>query len=158
MLKEIERQVGDEYFVKKLKGSGCRVYFDKIQEDKSVFDVEGFCKIQKIDKRRCDFAVFLKNPNGKFCYILIELKSGALKTSAVFDQLKGGAVLIEKNFADFDFKLIPLVLVGNAVKLEVESLKKAKVLFRGIKHSIALGKCNRKGNLNSAVGDIFRAY
>ena len=158
MLKEVERQIGDEYFVKKLKGSGCRVYFDKIQEDKLIFDVERFCKIQKIDKKRCDFAVFLKNPNGQFCCILVELKSGALKASAVFDQLKGGAVLIEENFADFDFKLIPLVLVGNAVTLEIESLKKARVLFRGIKHGIALGKCNRKGNLNSAIGDIFRAH
>ena len=158
MLKEIERQIGDEYFVKKLKDSGCCVYFDKIREDKLIFDVERFCKIQKIDKRRCDFAVFLKNSNGKFCCILIELKSGALKASAVFDQLKGGAMLIEENFADFDFKLIPLVLVGNAVKLEVESLKRKKVLFRDIEHGIALGKCNSRGNLNSTIGNIFRAY
>ena len=158
MLKEIERHIGAEYFVKKLKGSGCRAYFDKIQEDKLIFDVERFCKIQKVDKRRCDFAVFLKNPNRKFFCILIELKSGALKASAVFDQLKGGAVLIEENFADFDFKLIPLVLVSSAVKLEIENLKRARVPFRGIKHGIALGKCNSKGNLNSAVGNIFRAY
>lgn len=158
MLKEIERQIGDEYFVKKLKDSGCRVYFDKIQEDKLIFDVEEFCKIQKVGKKRCDFAVFIKNPNEKFFCILIELKSGALKASTVFDQLRGGAVLIEENFADFDFKLIPLVLVGNAVKLEIENLKRVRVPFRGIKHSIALGKCNSKGNLNSAIGNIFRAY
>lgn len=158
MLKEIERQIGDEYFVKKLKGSGCRVYFDKIQEDKLIFDVEGFCKVQKIDKMRCDFAVFLKNSNSKICCMLIELKSGALKASTVFDQLRGSTALIEENFSDFDFKLVPLVLVGNAVKLEVESLKRKKILFRDIEHGIALGKCNRKGNLNSAIGSIFRAY
>lgn len=32
MLKEIEAQIGAKYFVRRLKGSGCRVYFDEIQK------------------------------------------------------------------------------------------------------------------------------
>ena len=158
MLKEIESQIGVKYFVSKLKGSGCRVYFDKIQEDKLIFDVERFCKIQKIDKKRCDFAVFLRNSKEKICCILIELKSGALKASAVSDQLKGGAVVIEEYFSDFELKLIPLVLVGNADKSEIENLKKLRISFQGIPHGIILGRCNKSSNLNSAIGRTFRAY
>ena len=158
MLKEVESRIGAEYFVKRLRSSGCRVYFDKIRENKLIFDVEGFCRTQKIDKKRCDFAIFLKNPNEKLCCVLIELKRGALTASTVSEQLRGGAVLIEEHFRDIDFELIPLVFVGNADRLEIESLRTARVPFRDKLHGIALGRCSKKGNLDSAIGETFRAY
>lgn len=158
MLREFEAKIGAEYFVRKLKGSGCRVYFDKIQENKLIFDIERFCRAQKIDKRRCDFAVFLKNPNERLCCILIELKRGALTASTVSDQLKGGAILIEENFKGIDFELIPLVFVGSADKPEIKRLNAMRVPFRDKLHGIALGRCSRKSNLDSAVGETFRSY
>ena len=158
MLKEIEAQIGAKYFVRRLKGSGCRVYFDEIQESKLIFDVERFCTIQKIDKKRCDFAVFLKNSSEKLCCILIELKRGALAASTVSEQLRGGATLIEDNFTGIDFELIPLVFVGSADKIEIENLKRKRVPFRDKQYGIALGRCNKKSNLDSAIGKVFRAY
>ena len=158
MLKEIETRVGVEYVVKRVQGLGCRVSFVGIQKEKLIFDVERFCKEQRIDKKRCDFAVFLKSPSERLCCILVELKSGALKASSVSEQLKGGAALIEESLAGIELNLIPLVLTKNSHHIERKKLNKASVPFRGMQHSIALGKCNIKGNLNSAIGMILRAY
>ena len=158
MLKEIKAQIGAEYFVRTLKSSGRRVYLDEVQKNRLIFDVEQFCKVQGIDSKRCDFAVFLRNSNRKLCCILIELKRGALTASTVSEQLKGGANLIEDNFTGIDFELIPLVFVGNVDKLEIENLKKKRIPFRNKRYGIALGRCNKRNNLDSAIGKTFRAY
>lgn len=158
MFNEIKTQIGFEYFVKGIQGSGCGVSFAGIQQEKLIFDIEQFCKKRRIDKTRCDFAVFLRNPAEQLFCILIELKSGALKASTVSEQLKGGAAVIEENLNDIDFILIPLVLASNTHRIQRAKLSKARVQFRGKPYGIALGKCNRRGNINSAVGKALMTY
>lgn len=158
MFDEIKTQIGLEYFVKGIQGSGCGVSFVKVQQEKLIFDVERFCKKRRIDKARCDFAVFLRNSTGRLFCILIELKSGALMASTVSEQLKGGAAVIEENFNDIDFILIPLVLTSSTHRIQRAKLSKARVQFRGKPHGIALGKCNKKGNISSAVGKTLMTY
>lgn len=158
MFEEIESRIGVNYIVRRVQGSGCGVSFFGIKEEKLVFDVERFCKGEGIEEKRCDFAVFLNNPREKLCCILIELKSGALKASNVSEQLKGGAVVIEESLNGIELNLIPLVLTSSSHQIERMRLNKARVPFRGIPHSIALGRCNRRGNLNSAIGKSLGAY
>lgn len=158
MFKEIGTRVGVEYFVKRIQGSGCGVSFVGVQQEKLIFDVEKFCRVQRLDRTRCDFAVFLNNPKGQLFCVLIELKGGALRASEVTKQLRGGAAVIEETLNGIDFILIPLVLTKSFHRVELVKLNRSRVLFKGIPHGIVLGKCNRKGNINLAIGKVLATY
>lgn len=158
MFNEIGNRIGVEYFARRVQGSGCGVSFVGFEQEKLIFDVEKFCRIRKLEITRCDFAVFFYNQNERPCCVLIELKSGALRASVVSDQLRGGAAVIEEKFNGIEFRLIPLVLTKSTHRVELAKLNKSRVLFRGIPLGIALGKCNKKGNIYSAIGKILEAY
>lgn len=138
---------------KDLQRSGCRLSMQGISTRKFVLvDVDRVTGYRFVGKR-CDFVLFLEHTKGDLIVSPIELKNTRIEPSAVNAQLQGGA-----NYASsivpsgIRCRCVPIVIYGKAIHpIQRRSLNKKRVIFQKYRRIIRTVKCNRDGNLLSAI-------
>ena len=160
LLTEIEKQVNEECISKSCSGDGCRVYLTGTPSNRVIVNLEHEFEQRKINTKRCDYVLFCGDTSqSNLVVVLVELKSGTFKTSAVTDQLQGGADFVaemfrklpkEANAALSTFKItcVPALFHGKRIdRFELSELERAKIRFLSQKPTIKRRKCGEAKNL-----------
>ena len=164
LLTEIERQVNDECLSTTCSGDGCRVYLTDVPTDRVIVNLECEFEQRKMRTKRCDYIIFCGDTSqNDLVVVLIELKSGGFKTSAVTDQLQGAADFVTQVFgrlpkethsvlSTLDIICIPTLFHGSGIgRFQLRELERAKVYFRSKNTAIQRRKCSEPRNLASVL-------
>ncbi|RKU06346.1 hypothetical protein C6503_25980 [Candidatus Poribacteria bacterium] len=160
LLAEIGKQVHEECISKSCSGDGCRVYLTDTPSDRIIVNLECEFEQRKIDTKRCDYVLFCGDASrSNLVVVLIELKSGAFKTSTVADQLQSGADFVSEMFGKLpkeanaalnrlEITCVPTLFHGKRIdRFELRELERAKIRFLSQKPTIKRRKCGEPKNL-----------
>lgn len=154
VLDEIRKQVGKENLTNSCGGGGCDVDMTDVPHPRIVVDVERVFLVNEREGRRCDQVLFYVDwTRSKLVVVLIELKSGNVDASDVFQQLQGGATFADEVVPqDIETTCIPVVFHGKRIHdAQLRKLKRNEVGFRHRKFPIWKRKCGRTKNLASVL-------
>ena len=160
LLTEIGKQVNEECLSKSCSGDGCRVYLTGTPSDRVIVNLECEFKQRKIDTKRCDYVLFCGDASqNNLVVVLIELKSGTFKTTAVTDQLQRGANFVTEMFeklpeeanaalSTLEITCVPALFHGKRIdRFELRELERAKIRFLSQNPTIKRRKCGEPKNL-----------
>ena len=154
VLDEIRKQVGEENLTNSCGGGGCDVDMTDVPHPRIVVDVERVFLVNKRKGRRCDRILFYVDlDSNTLVVVLIELKSGNVDASDVFQQLQGGAKFAAEVIPqEIGTTCIPVVFHGKRIHdAQLRKLKRNEVRFRHQKFPIRKGGCGRTKNLASVL-------
>ena len=154
VLDEIRKQVGEENLTNSCGGGGCDVDMTDVPHPRIVVDVERVFLVNKRKGRRCDRMLFYVDPDSStLVVVLIELKSGNVDASDVFQQLQGGAKFAAEVIPqDIETTCIPVVFHGKRIHdAQLRKLKRNEVRFHHQKFPIRKGGCGHTKNLASVL-------
>ena len=164
LLAEIEKQVNVECMRNACSGDGCRVYLTDIPSDRVIVNLECEFERRKLNTKRCDYVLFCGDASqSNLIVVLIELKSGTFKTSAVSDQLQKGADFVTEMFEKlpeaartalnmFEITYVPVLFHGKGIdRFQLRELERAKVRFSHQRTAIQRKKCGKAKNLASVL-------
>ena len=164
LLIEIEKQVNGECLSRSCSGNGCRVYLTDVPPDRVIIDLECEFERRSISTRRCDYILFCGDTSqSNLVVVLIELKSGGFKTSAVTDQLQGAADFVTQAFGNLpkeahsvlrtlDIICVPTLFHGKGIdRFQLRELERAKVRCFRQNTAIQRRKCGEPKNLASVL-------
>lgn len=121
-----------------------------------IVDADLAFPAHKVRGSRCDYIVFLiDSDTDAFVVVPMELKSGGVDASEVAEQLQQGAAFAERFVlkTNGDIHCRPVLFHGRRIhKKQLKTLNRTKVRFRGLHLTIKTERCNRPGNLASALG------
>ena len=148
VLDEIRKQVGEENLTNSCGGGGCDVDMTDVPHPRIVVDVERVFLVNKRKGRRCDRILFYVDlDSNTLVVVLIELKSGNVDASDVFQQLQGGAKFADEEVIpqNIETTCIPVVFHGKRIHdAQLPKLKRNEVRFRRQTFPIRKGKCGRR--------------
>ena len=154
VLDEIRKQVGEENLTNSCGGGGCDVDMTDVPHPRIVVDVERVFLVNKRKGRRCDRILFYVDlDSNTLVVVLIELKSGNVDASDVFQQLQGGAKFAAEVIPqEIGTTCIPVVFHGKRIHdAQLRKLKRNEVRFRRQTFPIWKQKCGRTKNLASVL-------
>ena len=166
LLAEIRKQVNQTCISRSCSGNGCRVYLEDVPSDRIIVNLECEFEQRKISTKRCDYVIFYADHiQNRLVVVLIELKSGTFKATAVIDQLQGAADFVTEVFGKLpqnansalrsleEITCIPVLFHGKGIdKSQRYKLERAKIRFlRQIEGGIKKSKCNQARNLASVL-------
>ena len=147
VLDEIRKRVGKENLTNSCGGGGCDVDMTDVPHPRIVVDVERVFLVNKRKGRRCDRILFYVDlDSNTLVVVLIELKSGNVNATDVFQQLQSGAKFAEELVPkDIEMTCIPVVFHGKRIHdAQLPKLKRNEVRFRRQTFPIRKGKCGRR--------------
>ena len=147
VLDEIRKRVGKENLTKSCSGHRCDVDMTDVPHPRIVVDVERVFLVNKRKGRRCDRILFYVDlDSNTVVVVLIELKSGNVDASDVFQQLQGGAKFAAEVIPqEIGTTCIPVVFHGKRIHdAQLRKLKRNEVRFRRQTFPIRKGKCGRR--------------
>lgn len=151
VLDEIRKQVGEENLTKSCSGNKCGVDMTDVPHPRIVVDVE---RVSKRKGRRCDQVLFYVDlDSSKLVVVLIELKSGNVNATDVFQQLQGGAKFADEVVPqDIETTCIPVVFHGKRIHhAQLRKLKRNEVRFRRQTFPVRKERCGRTENLANVL-------
>ena len=164
LLAEIKEQVNQECIRNSCSGDGCRVYLTDVPSDRVVVDLECEFGRREISTRRCDYVLFCgDDTRNRLDVVLMELKSGTFKGSAVANQLQGAADFVVEVFGKLSepaavavrslkITCIPVLFYGKGIdKSQRYKLERAKIRFLSQNAAIKRSKCGQAKNLASVL-------
>lgn len=154
VLGEIRKRVGEENLTKSCGGDKCDVDMTDVPHPRIVVDVERVFLVKKRKGKRCDRMLFYVDwTRSKLVVVLIELKSGNVDASDVFQQLQGGAKFADEVVPqDIETTCIPVVFHGKWIHhAQLRKLKRNEVRFRRQKFPVRKKGCRRTKNLASVL-------
>ena len=147
VLDEIRKQVGEENLTNSCGGGGCDVDMTDVPHPRIVVDVERVFLVNKRKGRRCDRMLFYVDlDSNTLVVVLIELKSGNVDASDVFQQLQCGAKFADEVIPqEIGTTCIPVVFHGKRIHdAQLRKLKRNEVRFRRLTFPIWKRKCGRR--------------
>lgn len=138
---------------KDLQRSGCRLSMQGITTGKFILvDIDRVTGYRFVGKT-CDFVLFLEDSRGDLIVAPIELKNTRIEPSDVNAQLQGGANYASRIVpSGIRCSFVPVVIHGKTIHdNQRRSLNKKRVTFQKQKRIIRIAKCNRDGNLFTAI-------
>ena len=154
VLDEIRKRVGKENLTKSCGGDKCDVDMTDVPHPRIVVDVERVFLVNKRKGKRCDQVLFYVDwTRSKLVVVLIELKSGNVDATDVFQQLQGGAKFADEVVPqDIETTCIPVVFHGKRIHhAQLRKLKRNEVRFRRQKFPVRKEGCGRTKNLASVL-------
>lgn len=154
VLDEIRKRVGEDNLTNSCGGGGCDVDMTDVPYPRIVVDVERVFLVNEREGRRCDQMLFYVDPDSStLVVVLIELKSGNLNATDVYQQLQGGAKFADEEVIpqDIETTCIPVVFHKRNHYAQLRKLKRNEVDFRGQKFPVRKEKCRRTKNLASVL-------
>ncbi len=144
VLDEIRKQVGEENLTNSCSGDGCHVDMTDVPRERIVVDVERVFQVNQRQGKRCDRMLLYVDE--KLVVVLIELKSGNVNATEVFQQLQSGAKFAEELVPeDIETTCIPVVFHGKRIHdAQLPKLKRNEVRFRRQTFPIWKRKCGRR--------------
>ena len=146
-LDEIRKRVGEENLTNSCSSDGCRVDMTDVPHPRIVVEVERMFQVNQRSDKRCDRMLFYVDPDSNtLVVVLIELKSGNVNATDVFQQLQGGAKFAAEVIPqDIETTCIPVVFHGKRIHdAQLPKLKRNEVRFRRQTFPIRKGKCGRR--------------
>lgn len=154
VLDEIRKQVGKENLTNSCGGGGCDVDMTDVPHPRIVVDVERVFLVNERESRRCDQVLFYVDlDSSTLVVVLIELKSGNVDASDVFQQLQGGATFADEVVPqDIETTCIPVVFHGKRIHhAQLRKLKRNEVRFRRQTFPVRKERCGRTENLANVL-------
>lgn len=154
VLDEIRKQVGEENLTNSCSDKGCRVDMTDVPRERIVVDVERVFRVNQRKGRRCDRMLFYADlASSTLVVVLIELKSGNVNATDVFQQLQGGAKFADEVIPrNIETTCIPVVFHGKRIHdAQLPKLKRAEIRFRRQTFPIRKSRCGRRTNLASVL-------
>lgn len=154
VLDEIRKRVGKENLTKSCGGGGCDVDMTDVPRERIVVDLEQVFQVNRRSGKRCDQVLFYVDlDSSTLVVVLIELKSGNVDASYVFQQLQGGATFAAEVVPqDIETTCIPVVFHGKRIHhAQLRKLKRNEVRFRRQKFPVRKEGCGRTKNLASVL-------
>ncbi|MDE0556074.1 MAG: hypothetical protein OXI24_17795 [Candidatus Poribacteria bacterium] len=164
LLAEITKEINQECVSNSCSGDGCRVYLTDVPSDRVIVNLECEFERRKISTRRCDYILFCRDTSqSNLVVVLIELKSGGFKTSAITDQLQGAADFVTDIFrklpkganaalSTLEITCVPALFHGKGIdRFQLRELERSKVRFFGQNTAIQRRKCGEPKNLASVL-------
>ena len=156
VLDKIRTQVGAENLSDSCRRDRCQVSMEEIPSRRIVADADRAFPAHRMEGKRCDYVLFfISAAKDTLFAVPMELKSGGVDASEVFEQLQRGA-----EFADlfvpkaFRTSCHPVLFHGKSIHpKQRKTLNRAKVLFRGRQLTIKTARCNQPRNLARTLGD-----
>jgi hypothetical protein len=111
-----------------------------------VIDADLAFPAHRMTGKRCDYIIFFcDTAESSLAVVPIELKSGGVKASEVYEQLQGGADFATR-FTPQTTKTVcfPILFYGNCHRLELAQLKDAEVRFRNEKFRVVMEHCGSR--------------
>ena len=158
VLDQIREKVGDCYVADSCNEAGCKASLKDIPEDRILFDADEALPAHGYSSSRCDCILFFIK-NKMLVAVPIELKSGSVKVSKVYLQLKSGTefaanILDQIQIDNADCQ--PVLIHGGRLRsLDRTQLNKRKVVFRGRELTIKTARCKSKKSGNLAGSLVF---
>ena len=160
ILENIEEKVGTENICDSCEENNCKASLEDVPLSRVLVDANKAFESHQIAGNRCDCILFFTDSAENSLFTVpIELKNGTVDASEVFTQLQQGANFADR-FAPRDLISIcrPTLIHGQGIhKSQQKKLNRAKVRFRGTDCTIERGRCDRPGNLASALSDDLKA-
>ena len=148
VLDAIRKQVGEENLTNSCSSDGCRVDMTDVpREERIVVDVERVFQVNQKKGKRCDrMLLYVDRTRSKLVVVLIELKSGNVDATEVFQQLQSGAKFAEELVPeDIETTCIPVVFHGKRIHdAQLPKLKRNEVRFRRQTFPVWKRKCGRR--------------
>ena len=147
VLDEIRKRVGKENLTKSCSGGGCDVDMTDVPHPRIVVDIERVFQVNRRSGKRCDRVLFYVDPDSStLVVVLIELKSGNVDASDVFQQLQGGAKFAAEVIPqEIGTTCIPVVFHGKRIHdAQLPKLKRNEVRFRRQTFPIWKRGCGRR--------------
>ena len=147
-LDEIRKRVGEENLTKSCSGHRCDVDMTDVPHPRIVVDIERVFQVNRRSGKRCDRVLFYVDwARSKLVVVLIELKSGNVNATDVFQQLQGGAKFADEEVIpqDIETTCIPVVFHGKRIHdAQLPKLKRNEVRFRRQTFPIWKKGCGRR--------------
>lgn len=147
VLDAIRKRVGEENLTNSCSGDGCHVDMTDVPRERIVVDVERMFQVNQRKGKRCDrMLLYVDRTRSKLVVVLIELKSGNVNATEVFQQLQSGANFAEELVPrDIETTCIPVVFHGKRIHdAQLPKLKRNEVCFLRQPFPIWKRKCGRR--------------
>lgn len=147
VLDAIRKQVGEENLTNSCSGDGCHVDMTDVPRERIVVDVERVFQVNQRQGKRCDrMLLYVDRTRSKLVVVLIELKSGNVDATEVFQQLQSGAKFAgELVPEDIETTCIPVVFHGKRIHdAQLRKLRRNEVRFLRQTFPISKKKCGRR--------------
>ena len=153
VLNNIRIRVGVEHLGRSFRGEGCRVFMTGVSPDRVIVNTESAFPAHGLEGKRCDYVLFVVNPQGNLVAAPMELKSGKVDASEAADQLQGGATFVEcATPATSATVCCPILFHGRSIhSKERKALNRQKIEYCGQRVTIKTARCNRPRNLAEAL-------
>ena len=106
-----------------------------------IIDADKYKECYNFREKLCDYILFYLE--GRPITAVVELKSGVVKAGEAQKQIENGSKVAEQITGSYPVSdFLPILLHRRGVKrLDIETLKKAKVRFQGNDHMIIIERC-----------------
>ena len=153
VLNQIRVSMDKEHLTQSCREAGCRVSLTGVSSDRVIVDAESAFPAHGLKGKRCDYVLFVTNPQGDLVAAPMELKSGNVNASGAADQLQGGATFAESVLPVTSATVCcPLLFHGRSIHpKERKALNRQKIEFFGQRVTIKTARCNRPRNLAEAL-------
>ena len=155
VLKQICISVDKKHLTESCRQAGCRVSLTGVSPDRAIVNTESAFPAHGLEGKRCDYVLFVVNPQGNLVAAPMELKSGKVDASEAADQLQGGATFVEcATPATSATVCCPILFHGRSIhSKERKALNRQKIEYCGQRVTIKTARCNRPRNLAEALRD-----
>lgn len=154
LLDSLRSRIGTDHLVTSCSARGCRVDLAGVPAPYLVVDADKAFPAHGLTGPRCDRVLFLLGSvPRRLVSAPIELKSGGLNASHVADQLQCSLEFVNRVAPPSTLLACrPILVHGHGLHpKQRKALNRMKVRFRGQQLTIATARCNRPGNLATAL-------
>ena len=148
---QVAGRVCSRCHAKRCKKEGCGVDLKGAHPVRVIVDMD--CDALRLpdEQKRCDY-LFFGEERDMTCVAPIELKSGRLSASTVFEQIEGGVGMADAWLPEgISFRFVPVLVHGRTIHpRDRRALLSRKVQLRKQKRGIVLIKCGEP--LTKALG------
>ena len=154
ILENIKENVGADNLCDSCEENDCKASLEGVPQSRVLVGANKAFEAHQVTGNRCDCILFfMDSVDDSLFAVPIELKSGKVDASEVFEQLQQGA-----NFADRfaprnrDSICRPILIHGPGIhKSQQKKLNRNKVRFRGAACTIERGRCDHPRNLANVL-------
>lgn len=162
MINQLESKVEPDCIVTKIDKDGCKLTLEKVMPVHLIIDLDKpNAPISPNSTKICDILFFSEKgsdassqeePWHTHWAVPVELKSGGASITTVYEQLLGGAKVVDKMLpTNYQLSFRPiLALGGDMPRKQYSDLRRKRINFRGGKFPIKRVRCN------SALCDALR--
>lgn len=162
MIDQIEAKVNSDCIVKTIDKDRCKLTLEKVMPVHLIIDLDKLnASVSPRNTKICDVLFFSEEGCGELSQvdpwhthwaISIELKSGGASITTVYEQLLGGAKIVDNMLpSNYKGSFRPILAFGgNMPRKQYSDLRRRRINFRGGKFQIKRVRCN------SALRDALR--